>query len=657
VNDTIAEPTETFFVNLVNLQTNGQNIVIGKGQGICTIIDDDEAKLSVNDVTVNENDGVAVITVSLNKVVQNVFTVDYSTADNTAIHTADYLQKLGTLTFGGSNPRLQDISITIVDDDIPEPTETFFFNLLNLQTNGQGVALDKHQGVVTILDDDAATLSINDVMVNESDGEAIFTVTLNKSVQNEFTVDFITQDNTAIAPEDYLHKNGTRTFGGDNPLTQHISISIVDDEILEPTETFFVNLDNLQHNGQDITIEKAQGIGTILDDDDDIATLSINDVMVNESDGEAIFTVTLSKALQNEFTVDFITQDNTATAPEDYLQKGGTRTFGGDNPFTQHISITIVDDEIPEPTETFFVSLINLQTNGQEITIVKAQGVGTIIDDDGEEPPPILLGDANCDGIVNVLDVVTIIGYILENNPSPFCIDEADMNEDGIVNVLDAVAVINYILAGGAKSVVHSTPADIFLSNEMIRLDSDGTLAALQFELIVENAESVKFQLMVDGFEMVSNIVGNRIIGVVFHAQNEPLPAGLIDLIGISGANNFSWGKVIAANTNKPYPDMVRIGIHNSPSDAFAVEVHPNPGNGDFVISIQLPVDAKLELSLFDIAGRIVGQLEPQWYNKGYHSIKWNVSERLGPGMFILRLTAATERKYYFSDKKVMTTR
>ena len=59
---------------------------------------------------------------------------------------------------------------------------------------------------------------------------------------------------------------------------------------------------------------------------------------------------------------------------------------------------------------------------------------------------PTLLGDANRDGKVDVLDVTTIINYILGNNPTPFDKSAADVNDDEDVNVLDVTLVINIIL-------------------------------------------------------------------------------------------------------------------------------------------------------------------------------------------------------------------
>ncbi len=61
----------------------------------------------------------------------------------------------------------------------------------------------------------------------------------------------------------------------------------------------------------------------------------------------------------------------------------------------------------------------------------------------------ILSGDANCDGIVNIMDVVTTVNFIMGNNPQPFCFENADVNSDGYVNIMDVVGTVNIILGGG----------------------------------------------------------------------------------------------------------------------------------------------------------------------------------------------------------------
>jgi uncharacterized protein (TIGR02145 family) len=58
-------------------------------------------------------------------------------------------------------------------------------------------------------------------------------------------------------------------------------------------------------------------------------------------------------------------------------------------------------------------------------------------------------GDANCDGIVNVIDVITISNYIMGLSPEPFCFENADVNSDGIINVVDIIATVEIIMGGG----------------------------------------------------------------------------------------------------------------------------------------------------------------------------------------------------------------
>jgi hypothetical protein len=65
----------------------------------------------------------------------------------------------------------------------------------------------------------------------------------------------------------------------------------------------------------------------------------------------------------------------------------------------------------------------------------------TVSDEEGNP------GDANCDGVVNVLDIITITNYIMLLDPSPFCFDEADTNDDLVINVLDIIGTVNIILS------------------------------------------------------------------------------------------------------------------------------------------------------------------------------------------------------------------
>jgi len=60
----------------------------------------------------------------------------------------------------------------------------------------------------------------------------------------------------------------------------------------------------------------------------------------------------------------------------------------------------------------------------------------------------VIPGDANCDGIVNIIDVITTSNYIMGQNPQPFCFENADTNGDGEITVVDVINIVNIILGG-----------------------------------------------------------------------------------------------------------------------------------------------------------------------------------------------------------------
>ncbi|HOW26570.1 MAG TPA: FISUMP domain-containing protein [Bacteroidales bacterium] len=57
-----------------------------------------------------------------------------------------------------------------------------------------------------------------------------------------------------------------------------------------------------------------------------------------------------------------------------------------------------------------------------------------------------LCGDVNEDGMVNVLDIISLVNHIMGGNPSPFDLEAADINADAGINILDIIALVNIIM-------------------------------------------------------------------------------------------------------------------------------------------------------------------------------------------------------------------
>ena len=224
-------------------------------------------------------------------------------------------------------------------------------------------------------------LSINDVTVTEGNsGTTIttFTVSLSAPAPSiDITFDIATQNNTATtANNDYLAKSLTNQVIPAGVTSYTFDVTVNGDTNIEPDETFFVNVTNV--SGANLL--DGQGVGII--HNDDLPTLSINDVSVAEGNGGTklfTFTVSLSAAAPATVTFDIATQDDTATvANNDYVARSltGQPIAAGQQTYT--FDVTVNGDTAIETNETFFVNVTNISG----ATILDGQGVGTIQNDD-----------------------------------------------------------------------------------------------------------------------------------------------------------------------------------------------------------------------------------------------------------------------------------
>ncbi len=67
---------------------------------------------------------------------------------------------------------------------------------------------------------------------------------------------------------------------------------------------------------------------------------------------------------------------------------------------------------------------------------------------------PALCGDCNGDFVVNVGDIVYVVGYLFRGQAPPRCpANRGDCNSDGVINVGDIVYLVSYLYRGGPAPV------------------------------------------------------------------------------------------------------------------------------------------------------------------------------------------------------------
>ncbi len=148
-NDKLNEQDEHFFVNL----SNSANAVIVDNQGVGTITNDDRRpKLRIHNVAVTEGDaGItsAIFVVRLSAPSEQIVTVDFATASDTAREGDDFAAAAGTLTFPPLTTS-QTIIVAVIGDAVSERDETLFVNL----SNAVNAVVVDGQGRGTIINDD-----------------------------------------------------------------------------------------------------------------------------------------------------------------------------------------------------------------------------------------------------------------------------------------------------------------------------------------------------------------------------------------------------------------------------------------------------------------------------------------------------------------------
>ena len=376
--DTTYEADETFFVQL----SNAVSATISDATGVGTILNDDaQPSFAIDDVSHSEGDSgtteyVFTITKSGNTALDA--TVDYQTQDVSAVAPGDYTALPVTSVTFGPGETTKQVTVLVNGDTTYEADETFRVQL----SNAVGATISNAIGTGTILNDDAQpSFAIDDVSHSEGNSgttEYVFTITKSGPTALDATVQYQTQDVSAVAPGDYTALALTSVTFGPAETTKQVTVLVNGDATYEADETFLVQLSN----PVGATISDATGTGTILNDDAQ-PSFAIDDVSHSEGDSgttEYVFTITKTGSTAFDATVDYQTQNDTAVAPGDYTALPQTSVTFAPGETTKQVTVLVNGDTTYETDETFFVQL----SNAVSATISDGTGVGTILNDDGQ---------------------------------------------------------------------------------------------------------------------------------------------------------------------------------------------------------------------------------------------------------------------------------
>ena len=383
--DATFEPDEDFTLRL----SNATGATIADDTGLGTIQNDDaRPAASVTDVARTEGAAAGTtdfaFTVSLSNASTETVTLEGTTEDGTAA-TGDFdYQPLAALPITFSPGSTETVmSVTVNGDAGFEPDESFALKL----ADPSNATIADDTGLGTIQNDDARpAASVTDVARTEGAAagttDFAFTVSLSNASTETVTLEGTTEDGTAATGDfDYQPLAALPITFSPGSTETVMSVTVNGDAGFEPDESFALKL----ADPSNATIADDTGLGTIQNDDaqpqvslDDVSTLE-----GNQGQTDVTFTVSLASPSTQTITVDYETEDGTATAGSDYAAGSGLLTFDPGQT-SESVTVHADGDVVVEDHETF-ISRLSGATNA---TIADYTGVGTIQNDDQKYPRP-----------------------------------------------------------------------------------------------------------------------------------------------------------------------------------------------------------------------------------------------------------------------------
>ncbi|MBT5873872.1 MAG: T9SS type A sorting domain-containing protein, partial [Candidatus Latescibacteria bacterium] len=259
---------------------------------------------------------------------------------------------------------------------------------------------------------------------------------------------------------------------------------------------------------------------------------------------------------------------------------------------------------------------------------------------------------------------------------------QADINDDGDIDILDAVRMINIILGNAtAKPVAGPTgPVQLDLATPVVTADGqtaipvfaqfDGSVAGLQLTFAYDPAlVSIGTAIpsgVLDGMTIEQHANDGKLTLVIYSIDGRTFQASSIASIlnlpvsfsGSDGGDVSLLGVVVADPQAESVPATLTNGtvkVSSNPGTFALQNNRPNPFNPSTQIAYDVPQQARITVSIFNVLGQEIVRLVDQVQSPGRYVVSWNGrnSDGLGvsSGVYMYRLSSSTG----YSDTRRMT--
>jgi uncharacterized delta-60 repeat protein len=362
VDNNIVQGTVSLSVVLTNKITDNATL-IAPTNATLSILDNDTGFIFTSPTNfVREINGSVPIFVQRVGAINSSVSVNYATANGTAVAGVNYTAVSGTLIFGvGQTTRA--ISLPLLYDS--RVTGDLYLNI-SLSNPSAGTLLGSPSNTVVVIQDADAGLSFttNASFVLKNAGHAVITVICsNPSVEPvmidsntiPLSVNYSTADGTAVAGTDYSAVSGTLVFT--NGIgTNTFNVPIINNSQVNGNRMFTVQLSSPTPPGQ-LVSPSVQTV-TIIDNNSGLR-FSSPTYTILKSGGAATITVLRIDNTNITSSVNFTTADGTGVAGINYIPTNGTAVFTNGETSKTFSVLVINDTTLVQPDKTVLLQLSN----------------------------------------------------------------------------------------------------------------------------------------------------------------------------------------------------------------------------------------------------------------------------------------------------------
>ena len=245
--------------------------------------------------------------------------------------------------------------------------------------------------------------------------------------------------------------------------------------------------------------------------------------------------------------------------------------------------------------------------------------------------------DVNFDGVLDILDVVSLVAYILgsvEYNAEQAA--AAYLTQDGIINVQDIVALVSNIIGGQLSRGESTAGLTLYYGNGTVSYKADGDIAGIQ--LRVSGDYNITNNYLPEGWEIANS--DNTIL--LYSLDGSSLDhKALFDYTG-----DFWIESTIVADWYESSVITLSILI---PREFDLSPAYPNPFNPVTILSFELPEKVEVSIVIYNLQGRQIAALTDSYMDAGYHSIIWDANS-YASGVYFVKMVVGE----FVSTQKLM---